>query len=99
MPGNMGNESVTVKNLRVLQIDEQNGIVVVTGKRYEANEKFWILTLYAGAVPGPKNQIIRVQDARGKPWPAGPMSTAELKPAEVLAEAGVPDATGATTSA
>jgi large subunit ribosomal protein L3 len=58
-----------------------------------------ILTLCAGCVPGPKNQIIRVQDARGKPWPAGPMSTAELKPAEVLAEAGVPDATESTASA
>jgi len=31
MPGNMGNESVTVKNLRVLQVDEPNGIVVVQG--------------------------------------------------------------------
>lgn len=31
MPGNMGNESVTVKNLRVLQVDEGNGVVVVTG--------------------------------------------------------------------
>jgi large subunit ribosomal protein L3 len=99
MPGNMGNESVTVKNLRVLQIDEQNGIVVVNGKKYEANQCDWMLTPHAGCVPGPKNQIIRVQDARGKPWPAGPMSTAELKPTEVLAEAGVPDATEATASA
>jgi large subunit ribosomal protein L3 len=31
MAGNMGNESVTVKNLKVLQIDEKNGIVVVNG--------------------------------------------------------------------
>jgi hypothetical protein len=31
MPGNMGNESVTVKNLKVLHIDEKNGIVVVNG--------------------------------------------------------------------
>jgi len=31
MAGNMGNESVTVKNLRVLQVDEPNGIVVVQG--------------------------------------------------------------------
>ncbi|KAF1834954.1 mitochondrial 54S ribosomal protein YmL9 [Decorospora gaudefroyi] len=67
MPGKMGNESVTVKNLKVLQIDEPNGILVVNG-----------------CVPGPKNQIIRVQDARGKPWPEGPMSTAQLAPAEIL---------------
>jgi hypothetical protein len=27
----MGNERVTVKNLKVLQVDEANGIVVVSG--------------------------------------------------------------------
>ena len=31
MPGNMGNENVTVKNLKVLHVDAANGIVVVTG--------------------------------------------------------------------
>ena len=31
MAGRMGNESVTVKNLKVLQVDEENGIVVVNG--------------------------------------------------------------------
>lgn len=31
MAGHMGNESVTVKNLKVLQVDEANGIVVVSG--------------------------------------------------------------------
>ncbi|KAH7125740.1 mitochondrial 54S ribosomal protein YmL9 [Dendryphion nanum] len=61
MAGNMGNENVTVKNLRVLQIDDVNGIVVVHG-----------------CVPGPKNSILRVQDAMGKPWPAGPMAVAEI---------------------
>ncbi|KAK7181528.1 hypothetical protein DPSP01_008924 [Paraphaeosphaeria sporulosa] len=64
MAGNMGNESVTVKNLKVLQVDEANGIVVVNG-----------------CVPGPKNQIIKVQDAMGKPWPAGPMKLADISPA------------------
>lgn len=79
MAGNMGNESVTVKNLKVLQIDEKNGIVVVKG-----------------CVPGPKNQIIRVSDALGKPWPKGPMTTAELAPAEILATAGSTEASTAT---
>ncbi|EUC41361.1 hypothetical protein COCMIDRAFT_106392 [Bipolaris oryzae ATCC 44560] len=82
MPGNMGNESVTVKNLRVLRVDEANGIVVVTG-----------------CVPGPKNQIIRVQDALGKPWPEGPMTTAELQPQEVLAAAADVAAAGAEATA
>ncbi|KAF2466996.1 mitochondrial 54S ribosomal protein YmL9 [Lindgomyces ingoldianus] len=61
MAGNMGNESVTVQNLKVLQVDDANGIVVVSG-----------------CVPGPKYQILRIQDARKKPWPEGPMSIAEM---------------------
>ncbi|KAJ4294575.1 hypothetical protein N0V90_008266 [Kalmusia sp. IMI 367209] len=64
MAGNMGNESVTVKNLKVLQVDELNGIVVVNG-----------------CVPGPKNQIIKVSDAIGKPWPTGPMKMEDITPA------------------
>jgi hypothetical protein len=31
MPGRMGNERVTVKNLKVLQVDETSGVVVVKG--------------------------------------------------------------------
>ncbi|KAF2625556.1 mitochondrial 54S ribosomal protein YmL9 [Macroventuria anomochaeta] len=69
MAGNMGNESVTIKNLKVLQVDEKNGLIVVTG-----------------CVPGPKNQILKVQDALGKPWPKGPMSNAELAPVVEAAE-------------
>jgi large subunit ribosomal protein L3 len=81
MAGNMGNESVTVKNLRVMQVDEKNGIVVLNG-----------------CVPGPKNQVIKVQDALGKPWPEGPMSVKELQPAEVL-EAPVAETPSATATA
>jgi large subunit ribosomal protein L3 len=32
MAGNMGNESVTIKNLKVLQVDQVNGLVVVSGQ-------------------------------------------------------------------
>ncbi|KAF2002649.1 translation protein [Amniculicola lignicola CBS 123094] len=65
MPGRMGGENVTVKNLRVMQVDEKNGIVVVKG-----------------CVPGPKNQILRIHDALGKPWPSGPMTLADITPAK-----------------
>jgi large subunit ribosomal protein L3 len=60
MPGNMGNESVTAKNLKVLHV-------------------------VSGCVPGPKNQVIRIQDALGKPWPEGPMSV-EKETVEETAE-------------
>ncbi|KAF2271327.1 mitochondrial 54S ribosomal protein YmL9 [Westerdykella ornata] len=66
MPGRMGNEHVTVKNLKVLQVDEANGIVVVHG-----------------CVPGPKNQVVRVQDAIGKPFPTSPMTLAEVVPSSI----------------
>lgn len=80
MPGNMGNQSVTVKNLKVLQVDEKNGLVVVNG-----------------CVPGPKNQVIRVSDAKGKPWPKGPMTVAELLPEAILAS--IPPAGEASATA
>jgi large subunit ribosomal protein L3 len=32
MAGRMGNESVTIQNLRVLKVDEENGIVIVNGE-------------------------------------------------------------------
>jgi large subunit ribosomal protein L3 len=41
MAGRMGNESVTVKNLKVLQVDEKNGIVVVNGWVQDALGKPW----------------------------------------------------------
>lgn len=69
MAGKMGFENVTVKNLKVLQVDDATGIVVVHGH-----------------VPGPKNQIVRVQDAMGKPWPAGPMSVSEIVPKSIVAQ-------------
>ena len=78
MAGNMGNESVTVKNLKVIQVDEKNGIVVVNG-----------------SVPGPKNQIIKVQDALGRPWPKGPMNLAELQRVEVASSSAAETATAA----
>ena len=32
MPGRMGGEQVTVQNLKVLKVDEENGLVVVNGE-------------------------------------------------------------------
>lgn len=33
MAGRMGNERRTIQNLKVLRVDEENGLVVVNGKR------------------------------------------------------------------
>lgn len=43
-----------------------------------------------GCVPGPKNQIIRIQDAMGKPWPAGPMKLADTLSAAAAEAAPTP---------
>jgi large subunit ribosomal protein L3 len=53
MPGRMGGENHTVRNLKVMKVDAENGIVVVHG-----------------AVPGPRNSLVKIQDALKKPWPA-----------------------------
>lgn len=81
MPGNMGNERVTVKNLKVMKVDEVNGVVVVSGTLASCMDNRNTLTNCLGCVPGPKNQIIRVQDAISKPWPAGPYKNADIIPA------------------
>lgn len=52
MAGRMGADNHTVQNLKVMKVDKENGIVVVSG-----------------AVPGPRNSIVRIQDAIKKPWP------------------------------
>ncbi|MCJ1340219.1 54S ribosomal protein L9, mitochondrial [Bachmanniomyces sp. S44760] len=64
MPGRMGGQQVTVQNIKVLRIDEENGIVVLNG-----------------SIPGPKNCVVRIQDAKKKPWPDIPVHP--LEPATV----------------
>lgn len=70
MPGRMGGEQATVANLRVMQVDKENGIVVVSG-----------------AVPGPKNCMVKLQDALKKPWPDATWPPSIEGATEVLREA------------
>jgi large subunit ribosomal protein L3 len=76
MAGRMGGIQHTVQNLKVLQVDEENGIVVVKGE-------FLLLVLagtvvankcFAGCVSGPKKCFVKIQDARKKPWQIVDMS-------------------------
>lgn len=43
MPGNMGDERVTVQNLRVLQVREEDGVILVTGAVPGANGSYVVL--------------------------------------------------------
>lgn len=51
MAGRMGNEFVTIQNLKVMKLDDENGLIVVKGM-----------------VAGPKGRLVRLQDAKKKPW-------------------------------
>lgn len=70
----MGGQQNTVQNLKVLQTDPENGLVVVNGEcrisermssRQNANN-------ILGAVSGPKGTLVFIQDALKKAWPTVP---------------------------
>jgi large subunit ribosomal protein L3 len=72
----MGGQQNTVQNLKVLQTDPENGLVVVNGEcriperislQHDAN---YVL----GAVSGPKGTLVFIQDALKKAWPTVPDS-------------------------
>jgi large subunit ribosomal protein L3 len=72
MAGRMGNEQVTVQNVKVLQVDGEKGILVVHGEF----RVVWGFTLGhnancwdVGCVTGPKGCLVKIQDAKKKPWP------------------------------
>jgi large subunit ribosomal protein L3 len=56
MAGRMGNENVTVKNLKVMQVDEVNGIVVVTGELVEFRYVIYLQIYLFGEVGGGKRR-------------------------------------------
>lgn len=55
MPGRMGNEWATVQNLKVLRVDNELGIVLVSG-----------------AVPGPTDCTVKLQDSKKRKAPVLP---------------------------
>lgn len=72
MPGRMGGQQHTVQNLRVLRVDDENGLVVVNGK---PPLPYWgrqCADRDAGCVSGPKGCLVKIQDALLKPWPKLP---------------------------
>jgi len=69
MPGRMGAERVTIQNLKVLKVDEPNGLVVVNGRTGLAIMRFAEANGCVGCVGGPKGCIVQIQDAIKKPWP------------------------------
>lgn len=88
MAGRHGGNQHTTQNLRVLQVDDANGIVVVHGMSKS------LLLLQAdtdklsGGIAGPKGTLVQLQDALKKPWPDVPVDPpSPQEAAEPLREA------------
>ena len=73
MPGRMGGQQVTVQNIKVLKVDEENGLVVLNGSSPDHSGRVpGSLTIYPGCIPGPDRCLVKLQDALKKPWPELP---------------------------
>ena len=87
MPGRMGNQQVTVQNVKVMRIDDEKGLVMLNGKLLSVFRCHWaLLNVSLGCIPGPDGCLVKLSDAIKKPWPdiAATVSKAE---AEAEAEA------------
>jgi large subunit ribosomal protein L3 len=91
MAGRMGAELNTIQNLKILQVDEENGIVVVSGRIPRSKTSDIRLADHCdlGPVSGPKGCTVKISDAKKKPWPDAPL------PAEMA----VPEPSQATEAA
>lgn len=73
MAGNMGNVQNTLQNLKVLEVDPVNGIIVVNGMsafcHFCTLQRISISNFVTGSVSGPKGCLVQLQDALKKPWP------------------------------
>ena len=71
MAGRMGGQRVTVQNVKVLKIDEPNGLVILNGQYRETSPgRLGVeLTIMAGCIAGPQGCLVQLQDALKKPWP------------------------------
>lgn len=70
MAGRMGGQQVTVQNVKVMKVDDQNGLVVLSGLSHTGTGSLRrLLTAVTGCIPGPNKCVVKLQDALKKPWP------------------------------
>ena len=82
MPGRMGGQQVTTQNVKVLKVDEDKGIIVLSGMTQflslshalRRSMRFVLTPLIPGCVSGPDGCVVKIQDALKKPWPVPPPS-------------------------
>lgn len=89
MAGRMGGQQVTTQNVKVLQVDEENGIIVLHGMVTRLPPVFQQYSyLSAGCIAGPKGALVKISDALKKPWPDIPLASpteAAVEPLRALA--------------
>lgn len=79
MPGRMGGHQVTTQNVRVVQVDDEKGIVVLNG-RLKCTLLFGHTNGFLGCIPGPDGCLVKLSDAIKKPWPHAPAAISLKEP-------------------
>ena len=82
----MGGDQHTVQNLKVLKVDDANGLVVLQGKLlpFFSSQSEHDADPRSGAISGPRGGLVKIQDALKKPWPEIPeKATLEKRSAAV----------------
>ena len=72
MAGRMGGQQVTVQNVKVLKVDDENGLVVLNGLCRWFSNFPQMLKGVIGCIAGPDGCLVKLQDALKKPWPVIP---------------------------
>ena len=92
MAGRMGGQQVTTQNVKVLKVDNDKGIILLHGSFPSSFHRclvfFWYVVIklvvnddceiYIGSISGPNGCLVKIQDARRKPWPEIPSSSSEM---------------------
>lgn len=83
MPGRMGGHQVTTQNVKVVNVDDEKGIVVLNGilKHPLATVRVKVTDGILGCIAGPKGCLVKLSDAIKKPWPNIPPIKSEAQTA------------------
>ena len=79
MAGRMGGQQVTVQNVKVLKVDDENGLVVLNGKYIRFSTSQVVTNYPVGCIAGPDGCLVKLQDALKKPWPVIPNDSTQVK--------------------
>lgn len=76
MAGRMGGQQVTTQNVKILKVDEEKGIVVLHGRVLPFRDRTIANVRSIGCIAGPDGCVVKMSDAKKKPWPNIPLASA-----------------------